>query len=151
MAKLDVEIVTGERVVLSETDVDMVVAPGSDGALGILPQHAPLISTLAAGELRVKKGNREQSIVVFGGFIEVTPHKVTILADTAERIDEIDVNRAEEARRRAEEAIRNRGEAVEIEEALAALRRANLRRNVGRRHRRPGTGPGVATSSDNSV
>ena len=73
MAKLDVEIVTGERVVLSETDVDMVVAPGSDGALGILPQHAPLISTLAAGELRVKKGNREQAIVVFGGFIEVTP------------------------------------------------------------------------------
>ena len=56
MAKLDVEIVTGERVVLSETDVDMVVAPGSDGALGILPQHAPLIPTLAAGELRVKKG-----------------------------------------------------------------------------------------------
>ena len=151
MAKLDVEIVTGERVVLSETDVDMVVAPGSDGALGILPQHAPLISTLAAGELRVKKGNREQSIVVFGGFIEVTPHKVTILADTAERIDEIDVNRAEEARRRAEEAIRNRGEAVEIEEALAALRRANLRLNVGRRHRRPGSGPGVATSSDDSV
>ncbi len=151
MAKLDVEIVTGERVVLSETDVDMVVAPGSDGVLGILPQHAPLISTLAAGELRVKKGDREQSIVVFGGFMEVTPHKVTILADTAERIDEIDVNRAEEARRRAEEAIRNRGEAVEIEEALAALRRANLRLNVGRRHRRPGTGPGVATSSDNSV
>ena len=151
MAKLDVEIVTGERVVLSETDVDMVVAPGSDGALGILPQHAPLISTLSAGELRVKKGGREQSIVVFGGFIEVTPHKVIILADSAERIDEIDVSRAEEARRRAEEAIRNRGEAVEIEEALAALRRANLRLNVGRRHRRPGSGPGVATSSDDSV
>jgi F-type H+-transporting ATPase subunit epsilon len=151
MAKLDVEIVTGERVVLSETDVDMVVAPGSDGALGILPQHAPLISTLSAGELRVKKGGREQSIVVFGGFIEVTPHKVIILADSAERIDEIDVSRAEEARRRAEEAIRNRGEAVEIEDALAALRRANLRLNVGRRHRRPGAGPGVATSGDNSV
>ena len=151
MAKLDVEIVTGERVVLSETDVDMVVAPGSDGALGILPQHAPLISTLAAGELRVKKGGREQSIVVFGGFIEVTPHKVIILADTAERIEDIDVSRAEDARRRAEEAIRNRGEAVEIEDALAALRRANLRLNVGRRHRRPGAGPGVATSSDNSV
>ena len=66
---------------------------------------------------------------------------MTILADSAERIDEIDVNRAEEARRRAEEAIRNRGEAVEIEEALAALRRANLRLNVGRRHRRPPDGP----------
>ena len=91
MAKLEVEIVTGERVLLSESDVDMVIAPGTDGVLGILPKHAPLISTLAAGELRVKKGNREDSIVVFGGFIEVTPEKVIILADTAERIDDIDV------------------------------------------------------------
>jgi F-type H+-transporting ATPase subunit epsilon len=152
MAKLDVEIVTGERVVLSETDVDMVVAPGSDGALGILPHHAPLISTLAAGELRVKKGNREQAIVVFGGFIEVTPEKVTVLADSAERIEDIDVHRAEEARRRAEDAIKNRGETVEIEEAMAALRRANLRLNVGRRHRRGGTGGApMGAGPDNPV
>jgi F-type H+-transporting ATPase subunit epsilon len=145
MAKLEVEIVTGERIILSETDVDMVVAPGADGTLGILPKHAPLISTLAAGELRVKKGGREESIVVFGGFIEVTPEKVTILADSAERIDEIDVGRADEARKRAEDAIRQRGDTVEIEEALAALRRANLRLNIGRKHRRghvPGTGAG---------
>jgi F-type H+-transporting ATPase subunit epsilon len=150
MAKLEVEIVTGERVILSETDVDMVVAPGSDGTLGILPKHAPLISTLAAGELRVKKGGREESIIVFGGFIEVTPEKVTILADTAERIDEIDVGRADEARRRAEEAIRQRGDTVEIEEALAALRRANLRLNVGRKHRRGHT-PIPGTGTDNPV
>lgn len=145
MAKLEVEIVTGERIILSETDVDMVIAPGADGTLGILPKHAPLISTLAAGELRVKKGGREESIVVFGGFIEVTPEKVTILADSAERIDEIDVGRADEARKRAEDAIRQRGDTVEIEEALAALRRANLRLNIGRKHRRghvPSTGAG---------
>jgi F-type H+-transporting ATPase subunit epsilon len=146
MAKLDVEIVTGERIVFQETDVDMVIAPGADGTLGILPKHAPLISTLAQGELRVKKGNREQSLVVFGGFIEVTPEKVIILADSAERVEELDVSRAEEARKSAEEAIRNRGEAVEIEEALAALRRANLRLNVGNKRRRSGVG--VVTSSD---
>lgn len=148
MAKLTVEVVTGERVVLSETDVDMVVAPGGDGALGILPQHAPLISTLAHGELRVVKNGREQSIVVFGGFIEVTPEKVIILADTAERVEELDVARAEEARKRAEEAIRNRGEAVEIDEALAALRRANLRLNVGRRRR---SGIGVGSGNPDSL
>ena len=151
MAKLEVEIVTGEGVVLSESDVDMVIAPGADGTLGILPKHAPLISTLAAGELRVKKGNREDSIVVFGGFIEVTPEKVIILADTAERIGDIDVSRAEEARQRAEEAIRQRGDTVEMEQALAALRRANLRLNIGRRHRRSGPGAGVAGGTDNSV
>ena len=150
MAKLEVEIVTGERVVLSESDVDMVVAPGADGTLGILPKHAPLISTLAHGELRVKKGGREQSIIVFGGFIEVTPAKVTILADTAERIEEIDLSRAEESRRRAEEAIRQRGETIEMNEALSALRRANLRLNAGRKHRRPGA-PSVGGSPDNPV
>lgn len=136
MAKLDVEIVTGERVILTDTDVDMVVAPGGDGALGILPGHAPLISTLAAGELRVKKGGQEQSIVVFGGFIEVTPDKVIVLADSAEQSGEMDLERAEAARKRAEEALRNRGDTVDIEQALASLRRANLRLNVGRRRRR---------------
>jgi F-type H+-transporting ATPase subunit epsilon len=153
MAKLEVEIVTGERVVLSETDVDMVIAPGADGTLGILPKHAPLISTLATGELRVKKGGREQSIIVFGGFIEVTPTKVTILADTAERIEDLDLERAEAARRRAEDAIKQRGETVEINEALASLRRANLRLNVGRKHRRAPTpgAPAMGRGSDNPV
>lgn len=146
MAKLDVEIVTGERIVFAESDVDMVIAPGSDGTLGILPKHAPLISTLAHGELRVKKGGREQSIVVFGGFIEVTPDKVVVLADSAERVEELDVERAEAARKLAEDAIRNRGETVEIEEALAALRRANLRLNVGRKRR--GGNPNMVTTRD---
>ncbi|HQY30866.1 MAG TPA: ATP synthase F1 subunit epsilon, partial [Thermomicrobiales bacterium] len=116
-------------------DVDMVIAPGGDGALGILPHHAPLISTLAAGELRVVKGSKEESIIVFGGFIEVTPEKVIVLADTAERIEEIDVERAEAARHRAEEAVRQQGDTVEIEQALSALRRANLRLSVGKRRR----------------
>src|SRR3712207_9363807 len=113
MAKLHGEIFTGERVVYSESDVDMVVAPGSGGTLGILPRHAPLITTLAAGELRVKKGGREQSLVVFGGFMEVTPDRVVILADTAERAEEIGVARGEAARGRAQGEIGRRATPVE--------------------------------------
>ncbi|MGB3305438.1 MAG: ATP synthase F1 subunit epsilon, partial [Thermomicrobiales bacterium] len=108
MAKLSVEIVTGERVVYEANDVDMVVAPGSEGSLGILPGHAQLISLLNYGELRIKKGGEEESLVVFGGFIEVTHNKVIVLADSAERASEIDIERAEAARARAEEARRNR-------------------------------------------
>ena len=136
MAKLEVEVVTGERSVLTETDVDMVIVPGSDGSLGILPQHAPLISTLATGELRIKKGNTEESIVIFGGFVEVTPFKVVILADTAERLDEIDVARAEAARQRAEQALAAATDKVNLAEAEASLRRAVVRLKVAETKRR---------------
>ena len=133
MAKLHVEIVTGERVVYTEDDVDMVVAPGIDGTLGILPRHAPLITVLSSGELRIKKDGREQALIVFGGFMEVTPDRVIVLADTAEHAEEIDVARAEEARRRAESSITNRQSMVDLEQAEAALRRANLRLRIGQR------------------
>lgn len=145
MAKLHVEIVTGERVILTEDDVDMVVAPGADGTLGILPRHAPLISILDAGELRIKKDGREESIIVFGGFIEVTPDKVIVLADTAERAEEIDLQRAENARRAAETSIANRQSTIDLEQAAVALRRANLRLRIGQRRgsrRGPGVGDG---------
>jgi len=140
--KLNVEIVTGERAVFKEDDVDMVVAPGGGGMLGILPQHAPLITTLAFGELRIKKGGGEQSILVYGGFMEVGDNKVLVLADSAERAEEVDVDRAETARRRAEESIAGRQTTMDLEEAQATLRRANLRLRVGqRRGSRRGSGP----------
>lgn len=135
MTKLSIEVVTGERVVYEATDVDMVVAPGSEGSLGILPGHASLISLLANGELRVKKGGMEESIVVFGGFIEVTHNKVIILADTAERSSEIDLERAEAARARAEDARKNRADLVSAADAEASLRRAAVRLRIGQRHR----------------
>jgi F-type H+-transporting ATPase subunit epsilon len=137
--KLNVEIVTGERVVFQEEDVDMVVAPGGAGVLGILPEHAPLITTLSLGELRIKKGNDEQSILVYGGFLEVGDNKVLVLADSAERAEEVDVERAEAARRRAEESIAGRQSTMDLEEAQASLRRANLRLRIGQRRgsRRP--------------
>ena len=134
--KLQVEIVTGERVVFQEQDVDVVLAPGADGALGILPRHAALFSLLAAGELVVRKGTDEQQLAVFGGFLEVANDRVLILADTAERIEEIDLDRAERARERAEAALQEASTAVEIEAALASLRRARVRSDLVRRRRR---------------
>lgn len=142
MAKLHVEIVTGERIVYQMDDVDMAVVPGVDGMLGILPGHAQLISLLQNGELRVKKGGAEDSIVVFGGFVEVSHDRVTVLADTAERASEIDIERAEAARLRAEETMRNRGDAVSVAEAEASLRRAAVRLRIGQRRRgRTGLNP----------
>ncbi|GAG21047.1 unnamed protein product, partial [marine sediment metagenome] len=105
MSSLKLDIVTAERVVYSD-EADVVVAPGIDGQLGILPHHAPLMTTLQPGELRVRKGGEEFSLAISGGFLEVRPDRVIILADTAERAEEIDVSRAEEAKRRAEERLR---------------------------------------------
>lgn len=139
--KLNIEIVTAERVVFEEDDVDMVVAPGGAGMLGILPEHAPLVTTLAFGELRIKKGGVEESILVYGGFMEVSNNKVLVLADTAERAEEVDLARAEEARKRAETSITGRGETMELTEAQATLRRANLRLKVGQKRSTRRGGP----------
>ena len=151
MAKLSVEIVTGERSVYKEDDVDMVIAPGADGSLGILPSHAPLITLLATGELRIKKGGDEEVLVTFGGFLEVVNNKVLILADSAERVDEIDLARAEQARDRAEEAIKNRQSIQDLAEAEAALRRAAVRLRIGQRRRSShrSSPPGYGTGSNN--
>lgn len=150
MDKLHVEVVTGERVVFTESDVDIVVAPGSDGTLGILPHHAPLITTLALGELRVVKGAVEQSLVVFGGFMQVTPDKVVVLADSAERAEEIDLARAEAARRRAEESVANRIDETDLVQQEMALRRASIRLQVGQR-RRTGRTDGVVAGTNNEI
>ncbi len=138
MAKIKCEIVTVERIVFSD-EVDMVIAPGTEGVLGILPHHAPLITCLTVGELRVKKeGEEDLNLAIGGGFMEVRPDKVTILADSAERAEEIDETRAESARRRAEEYLERykAGEMVDLERATAALRRSQVRLKVARKRRR---------------
>ncbi|HWV23198.1 MAG TPA: F0F1 ATP synthase subunit epsilon [Thermomicrobiales bacterium] len=140
MATLTMELVTGERVVYQADGVDEIIAPGSEGTLGILPNHAALISLLDAGELRVKKGGSEESLVVFGGFIEVLDNRVIVLADSAERAEEIDLERASSARERAETSLHERGERQSVEEAEAALRRAAVRLKVGERVRRRHSG-----------
>ncbi len=131
---LHLEIVTAERVVYSE-DVDMVVAPGLEGALGILPRHAPLMSVLGIGELRITQGGQETGLAIGGGFLEVLNDRVTVLADSAERADEIDEARAEEAARRAEQLLANRGQVESAAALESSLRRAQLRLRVSRRRR----------------
>ena len=130
MASIKLEIVTAERVVYSE-DVDMVIAPGVEGQLGILPHHTPLMTTLQAGELRVKRGGEEVSLAISGGFLEVRPDRVVVLADAAERAEEIDIARAEEARHRAQEQLAvRRLPGIDEVQAEAALHRSLARLKV---------------------
>lgn len=133
---LRLEIVTAERVVFEDDNIDMVVAPSVDGQVGILPRHAPLLTILQVGELRVCKGPEEQSIVVAGGFMEVLNDRVTILADAAERSEEIDVATAEEARTRAEQSLANKGQAADLAAAELAMRYNMVRLRVGTRRGR---------------
>ena len=135
MAGVRLDIVTAERVVFSE-DVGVVVAPGIEGELGILPHHAPLMTTLKAGELQVRKGGEESSLAISGGFLEVRPDRVIVLADAAERAEEIDLARAEEAKRRVQEQISRHVPGVDMAQAEAALRRALTRLKVGEKRRR---------------
>ena len=143
MADMRLEIVTAERVVYSE-DVSILVAPGSDGELGILPSHAPLLTTLDPGEIRVTKDGEETYMAVSGGFLEVLGNRVTILADTAEHVEEIDLERAQIALRRAEERVASAATDMDLERALASMRRSNARLGVARRRRRrrPDQAPG---------
>jgi F-type H+-transporting ATPase subunit epsilon len=131
--------VTVERTVFEDA-VDMVVAPGLEGQLGILPHHAPLMTALAFGELIIhREGQEDEIIAIGGGFMEVGPDHVTILADSAERAEEIDVERAGEARLRAEALMaQKRREDVDFAQAEAALRRSMIRLKVAQRKRRAG-------------
>jgi F-type H+-transporting ATPase subunit epsilon len=140
MSPVRLDIVTAERVVYSE-EVDIVVAPGVEGQLGILPHHAPLMTILQAGEMIVRKGGEEFSLAISGGFLEVRPDRVIILADTAERDDEIDLARAEEAKRRAQERLSQPASGVDTARAEAALRRSLARLKVAEKRRRRRQGP----------
>jgi F-type H+-transporting ATPase subunit epsilon len=137
---LTVEIVTAERTVRTETGVDVLIAPGSEGQLAILPRHAALMTTLDAGALTFRHGNEESDFAISGGFMEVRNDRVTILADAAEAAEEIDATRAESARARAEERLRRYREQgvadVDLARAQAALQRSLLRLRVAERRRR---------------
>lgn len=138
MAGIRLDIVTAEQLVFSE-DVDVVIAPGIEGEMAILPRHAPLMTMLQPGELRVRQEGEEFSMAVTGGFLEVRPDRVTVLADAAERAEDIDAARAEEAKRRAEEWLAGRPGETDTARAEAALRRSLIRLRVAekRRRRRP--------------
>jgi F-type H+-transporting ATPase subunit epsilon len=135
VATFRLELVTAERMVYSD-DVNMVVAWGTEGQLGILPHHAPLMTMLQPGELIIKKDNEESYLAVSGGFLEVRPDKVIILADACERAEEIDLARAQEAKRRAGEIMKAPLSETETAAAEAALRRSLVRLKVAEKTRR---------------
>jgi F-type H+-transporting ATPase subunit epsilon len=132
-----VEVVSQDRLVY-EGDADIVIVPGVNGEMGILPNHAPLLSTLRFGILKVRRHGVEEIFTVAGGVIEVQPDLITVLADTAENVEEIDVERARAAKARAEEILRE-GPPPDTDAYLrmeAALRRSNLRLEAVERYRR---------------
>jgi F-type H+-transporting ATPase subunit epsilon len=135
MATLRLEIITAERQVFAD-DVNVVVAPGIEGDLGILPHHAPLMTMLKPGELLIRKDGNETYMSVSGGFLEIRPDKIIILADACERAEEIDIVRAEEAKRRAEERLKNLPPGLDVARAQAALFRSLVRLKVAERKRR---------------
>jgi F-type H+-transporting ATPase subunit epsilon len=138
---LTVEIVTAERVVRVETGVDALVVPATEGQLTILPRHASLMTTLDYGELLFRRGAVEEYFAIEGGFMEVRNDHVSVLADAAENVEEIDIDRAERARQRAEARLRDARERqsdVDLARAQASLQRSLLRLKVVQRRRRPG-------------
>ena len=132
MSNLKLDIVTAERIVYSE-EVDAIIAPGAEGQLGILPHHAPLMTILQPGELVVRKGSEENIMAISGGFLEVRPDRVIVLADSAERADEIDTERAEAARKRAEQRLAEKTPDLDAARVEASLRRAIARLSVAER------------------
>jgi len=131
------EIVSQDRTVFAG-DVDIVVLPGAGGEMGILPKHAPVLTTLKFGVIKVRHSGREEVFTVAGGVAEVQPDIVTVLADAAENVQEIDIARADAARARAEEALA-KGVPADTDAYLAmeaALRKSNLRLDAARRYRK---------------
>jgi F-type H+-transporting ATPase subunit epsilon len=133
--KLHVDILTveGRRF---NGDADFVVAPASEGEVGVLPHHIPLLTALAPGAVKVRNDGDEQFFFVSGGFLEVRPDQVTVLADAAERAEDIDEARAEEARRRAETMLQQKTTDVDQAAAAAALARAEARLRLAELRRR---------------
>ena len=135
---LQLEIVTPEKLAY-QGEVDSVQLPGSEGELGVLPHHAPLITTLGAGELRLRKGGQEESFAIVGGFLQVLPDKVVVMAETADMASEIDLEKAQEARRQAEAALESGfHEGADLSAARAALQQALIRIRVAERRHREG-------------
>jgi F-type H+-transporting ATPase subunit epsilon len=132
---IKLDIVTAERRVFSD-DVDIIIVPGKEGQMAILPHHASLMTTLNPGELVARKSGQEYSLAISGGFIEIRSNQVIVLADAAERADEIDVARAEAAKKRAQETLSHPPSQLDAARAEAALRRALARIEVADRRKK---------------
>ncbi len=136
--KIRLEVVTPDHRLLSQ-EVDYVSAPGSEGDFGVLPGHCHFLTTLRIGELQYRMGEQTEFMSVLWGFAEVMPTKVTILAEIAEKAEDINVDRAEEAVQKAEERLERGGLPSEVEEARVSLEKARLRKKIADRHRQQGS------------
>lgn len=132
---LKLDVVTIEREVYSADDVDTVVVPSTEGLMGIRPRHAPVVAALRAGTLEIIRGDVREELAIGGGFVEIAANHVIVMADVAEQAGEIDVERAERARERAAATLASTPERTERLEALADLRRAEVRLRVARKRR----------------
>jgi len=130
---IHVELVTQERKVFEETEADIVIVPAQEGEMGVLPHHAPVLTTLAFGEMIVRKGNAEERFAIYGGVVDVRPDKVVVLADLAESSFNIDLEKAEQARRSAQEMVEEGVPTDPNRDAVLELRRAELAAKVSRR------------------
>lgn len=129
---IHVELVSRERKVFEEPEADIVVLPAMEGEMGVLPNHAPILTPLTFGEMVVRKGNAEERFAIYGGVVDVRPDKVVVLADTAESSYSIDAEKAEEARRRAQSLLDEGLPPEQNRDAVLALRRAEFALKVSR-------------------
>ena len=135
---LQLEIVTPEKLAYSDS-VDAVTLPGTEGELGVLPHHAPLVAMLGVGELRIRKGGQVETFAIAGGFLQVRPDKVVVMAEMADMASDIDLEKAGEARREAEKALEGGfHEPADLAAARASLQVALLRQRVAERRHREG-------------
>ena len=132
--KILIEIVTPDRALIRE-EVDEIQLPGSEGYLGVLPGHTPLLTTLKVGELWYRVGAEKHFLAIAGGFVEILPDRVTVLADLAERAQDIDITRAEAAKRRAEERLAKPSSNLDFERARIAMMKSLIRLQVASRAR----------------
>ena len=135
MSKIKLDIVTPEEAIFSD-EIDMLVAPGIEGELGILPHHAPLMTVLGIGELIIRNGNDEQYLAIGGGYLEVQPDRVIVLADAAERAEDIDIARAEAAKEAAQRTMAEKPSGIDSAQAEAALKRSLVRLKVATKRRK---------------
>lgn len=146
---IQVEIVTRDRA-LYGGEADIVLLPGVEGQMGVMEGHEPLLSTLDIGEIVLRKGDQTEYIAVSGGVVEVRPDKVTVLAEAAEHADEIDIERAEQARERARQLLAESPPPERRIQMVEALRKSTWRIRVAHRKRPPGSTPGLGRSLDNN-
>jgi F-type H+-transporting ATPase subunit epsilon len=139
MMPIHVEVVTRDDKVFEEPEADMVLVPGSEGEMGVLPHHAPVLTTLGYGELVIRKGRAEERFVVYGGVVDIRPDKVVVLADLAESSFDLDIEAIEAARERAQTMIEEGVSPVLNREAMLALRRAELGLRIQRKLQAQGT------------